>query len=65
MYLEKRLPMGDDVGKDDIENCMSSISSYINQNVESLNEKSDIMFQSLDIASSQVEEVIVKLTDVA
>ena len=65
MYLEKRLPMGDDVGKDDIENCMSSISSYINQNVESLNEKSDIMFQSLDIASSQVEEVIIKLTDVA
>ena len=65
MYLEKRLPMGDDVGKDDIENSMSSISSYINQNVESLNEKSDIMFQSLDIASSQVEEVIIKLTDVA
>ena len=53
MYLEKRLPMGDDVVKDDIEN------------VESLNEKSDIMFQSLDIASSQVEEVIIKLTDVA
>jgi hypothetical protein len=25
MYLEKRLPMGDDVGKEDIENCMSTI----------------------------------------
>jgi hypothetical protein len=45
MYLEKRLPMGDDVGKEDIENCMSSISRYINDNVDGLNKTSDIMFQ--------------------
>ena len=57
--------MGDDVTKDDIENCMHSIQSYINKNVDSLNATSDVMFQSLDVASTQVEEVIIKLTDVA
>ena len=65
MYLEKRLPMGDDVGKEDIENCMSTISDYINTSVVQMNATSDIMFQQLDIAQTQVEEVIIKLTDVA
>ena len=65
MYLEKRLPMGDDVGKEDIENCMSTIQVYINDSVDSLNSTSDIMFQSLDVAQTQVEEVVLKLTNVA
>ena len=65
MYLKKKLPLKDDVQKEDIDNCLSTVAEYINSNVSVVNGISATMFQSLDTSSLKIEEAIIQLTDVA
>lgn len=65
MYLKKKLPLKDDVQKEDIDNCLSTVAEYINSNVSVVNCISATMFQSLDTSSLKIEEAIIQLTDVA